>query len=61
VAVLRQAWQRYGRPVAITEAHLGCTREEQLRWLLEVWDGLSRILDDDGRSSTRTRRQIPGN
>src|SRR5690606_3103535 len=24
-------------PVALTEVHLGCTREEQLRWLLEAW------------------------
>jgi dTDP-4-dehydrorhamnose reductase len=34
---LMDAWTRYRRPVAITEAHLGCTREEQLRWLHEVW------------------------
>lgn len=36
--MLRSAWERYGLPVAITEVHLGCTREEQLRWLLEAWD-----------------------
>jgi dTDP-4-dehydrorhamnose reductase len=35
--LLREAWERYGLPVAVTEAHLGCTREEQLRWLAEVW------------------------
>jgi dTDP-4-dehydrorhamnose reductase len=35
--LLRQAWERYRRPVAVTEAHLGCTREEQLRWLRDVW------------------------
>ena len=35
--VLREAWRRYGRPLAVTEAHLACTREEQMRWLLEVW------------------------
>jgi len=35
--LLCEAWQRYGRPVAITECHNGCTREEQLRWFLEVW------------------------
>jgi dTDP-4-dehydrorhamnose reductase len=34
-AHLHAAWLRYGRPVALTEAHVGCTREEQLRWLLE--------------------------
>jgi len=37
--VLEEAWHRYGLPVAVTEAHLGCTREEQLRWLAEAWDG----------------------
>ena len=26
-------------PVALTEVHLGCTREEQLRWLHEAWRG----------------------
>jgi dTDP-4-dehydrorhamnose reductase len=36
-AVLLDAWERYGLPVAVTEAHLGCTREQQLRWLAEVW------------------------
>src|SRR5829696_4427323 len=37
-ARLREAWERYRRPVAITEVHHGCTRDEQLRWLKEVWD-----------------------
>jgi dTDP-4-dehydrorhamnose reductase len=37
-AFLREAWARYGLPVAVTEVHLGCTREEQLRWFREVWD-----------------------
>jgi dTDP-4-dehydrorhamnose reductase len=38
-AHLLSAWQRYEIPVAITEAHLGCTREEQVRWLMESWSG----------------------
>ncbi|HEX7177357.1 MAG TPA: family 1 glycosylhydrolase [Pyrinomonadaceae bacterium] len=38
-ALLKEAWERYGLPLAVTEAHLGCTREEQMRWLKEVWDG----------------------
>lgn len=36
-ARLREAAQRYRLPLAITEVHLGCAREEQLRWLLEAW------------------------
>lgn len=34
---LQDAWDRYRIPIAITEAHLGCTREEQLRWLAQIW------------------------
>lgn len=37
-ALLAEAWRRYGLPLAVTEVHLDCTREEQLRWLAEVWD-----------------------
>lgn len=36
---LLAAWQRYGRPVAITEVHLGCSRDEQMRWIVEAWQG----------------------
>ncbi|MDP9012380.1 MAG: sugar nucleotide-binding protein [Pseudomonadota bacterium] len=36
--VLQDAWHRYGIPIAITEAHLACTREEQLRWFFGAWD-----------------------
>ncbi len=35
--LLRQAARRYSLPVAITEAHLGCTREEQMRWVWQAW------------------------
>ncbi|MDQ6655778.1 MAG: sugar nucleotide-binding protein [Verrucomicrobiota bacterium] len=41
--VLAEAWQRYGLPLAITEAHIGCTREEQLRWFMEVWRGAEKL------------------
>jgi dTDP-4-dehydrorhamnose reductase len=42
--LLRAAWERYGKPVAITEAHLGADPAEQVRWLAQVWreaDGLN--------------------
>ncbi|MBV9958328.1 MAG: sugar nucleotide-binding protein, partial [Acidobacteria bacterium] len=42
-ALLKETWQRYCLPLAITEAHLCCTREEQLRWFTEVWDGAQRL------------------
>jgi dTDP-4-dehydrorhamnose reductase len=37
-AILGEAWERYARPLAVTELHLGSTREEQMRWMLEAWD-----------------------
>jgi beta-glucosidase/6-phospho-beta-glucosidase/beta-galactosidase len=41
--LLRQTWERYQLPIAITEAHLGCTREEQLRWLHQTWQAANRL------------------
>jgi dTDP-4-dehydrorhamnose reductase len=53
-AIMKEAWKRYHLPLAITEAHLGCTREEQLRWLNEVWTAAleSREEDIDVRAVT---------
>jgi dTDP-4-dehydrorhamnose reductase len=45
-ALMKEAWERYGLPLAITEAHLGCTREEQLRWLKEVWDAAQSLRQE---------------
>ncbi|HEV7873589.1 MAG TPA: sugar nucleotide-binding protein, partial [Enterovirga sp.] len=36
-ARLAETWERYKRPIAVTEVHHGCTRDEQLRWLSQVW------------------------
>jgi dTDP-4-dehydrorhamnose reductase len=35
--LLQATWTRYGRKIAVTECHNGCTREEQMRWLNEAW------------------------
>lgn len=35
---LREAWERYRRPIVLSEAHLGCDDpHEQVRWLMEAW------------------------
>ncbi len=36
--LLAEAWERYRLPLAVTEAHIGAHREDQLRWLLEIWE-----------------------
>ncbi len=35
--LLGEIWDRYHLPMAITEAHINAAREDQLRWLLEIW------------------------
>lgn len=45
-SVLRQAWERYGIPLAVTESHIGCTREEQMRWLTESWATCERMAGE---------------
>ncbi len=40
---LGEAWRRYGLPVAVTESHNGCTREEQVRWIREAWEAAQRL------------------
>ena len=42
-ARLREVWHRYRRPVAVTEVHHGCTRDEQVRWLAEVWNAAAAV------------------
>lgn len=44
---LRECWSRYARPMAVTELHNACTREEQMRWFAEGW-ATARRLSDEG-------------
>lgn len=37
-AALREAWARYSLPLALTEVHIGCTREQQMRWARVAWE-----------------------
>lgn len=46
-ARLREAWGRYGLPLAVTEAHHGGPRDEQLRWLIEVWNAATTLRAQD--------------
>jgi dTDP-4-dehydrorhamnose reductase len=46
-ALMQEAWDRYHLPLAITEAHIGCTREEQLRWLSEIWSAAVQLRNEN--------------
>lgn len=41
--LLQETWDRYGLPLAITEAHIDANREDQLRWLLEIWNAARKL------------------
>ena len=45
-ARLREASERYALPVAVTEAHMGCTRDEQLRWLYQAWQAAQTLRSE---------------
>ncbi len=36
--LIKEAWERYKLPIAVTENHLSCTREEQMRWFKDAWN-----------------------
>jgi dTDP-4-dehydrorhamnose reductase len=44
--LLKEAWNRYHSPMAITEVHLHCHREEQLRWFKYVWDAVCELKNE---------------
>jgi dTDP-4-dehydrorhamnose reductase len=44
--LLREAWQRYRLPLAVTEVHIDATREDQLRWLAETWVACEQVRRD---------------
>ncbi len=44
--LLKEAWERYKQPMAVTEVHLHCTREEQLRWFKTVWEAAIQLKEE---------------
>jgi dTDP-4-dehydrorhamnose reductase len=50
-SLLAEAWERYRMPLAVTEVHIDTTREDQLRWIVEVW----RAAEDLRRSHADVR------
>lgn len=46
-SLLKEVWHRYQLPIAITEAHLCGTREEQLRWLQEFWNTAEQLRTEN--------------
>jgi dTDP-4-dehydrorhamnose reductase len=51
---LAEICNRYHLPVAVTEAHLGCSSDQQVKWFREVWNAaqLQRANGHDVRAVT---------
>lgn len=47
--LLEELQHRYPTDIALTEVHLHCTREEQLRWLKYTWDTCTELNREGGR------------
>jgi len=41
--LFKEAWSRFHLPLAVTEVHLHCHREEQMRWFLEIWQTVKQL------------------
>lgn len=44
--LLREASERYALPLAVTEAHIDSTRDDQLRWISEIWRAAEEARDE---------------
>ena len=44
--LFKEVWERFHLPIAITEVHLHCTREEQLRWFNYIWKAANNLKDE---------------
>jgi dTDP-4-dehydrorhamnose reductase len=44
---IEEAFARYRKPLALTEIHNGCTREEQMRWLADAWSAATDARNRD--------------
>ncbi len=42
-SLFKEVWDRYTIPIAITEVHLHCSREEQLRWFYQIWNAVNNL------------------
>lgn len=44
--LLRETWERFGSPIAVTECHTRGYRESQMRWFHQVWSTCHRLRDE---------------
>lgn len=59
-ALVKETWERYKLPIAITEVHLSCTREEQIRWFKEIWEEARQLSQQGINLKAITARSLLG-
>lgn len=45
--IMKEVWDRYRLPIAVTEAHLHCAREEQMKWFKEIFDQSAELIEEN--------------
>ncbi len=45
--LIKNAWKKYKIQIAITEVHLNCHRDEQLRWFNHIWKTAKKLKEDN--------------
>lgn len=45
--LLKETWERYGLPMAVTEVHLCGPREQQVAWLQGIWNIALRLREEE--------------
>jgi dTDP-4-dehydrorhamnose reductase len=49
--LLKECWERYNIPIAVTEVHINGHSDDQIRWFKEVWD-ICVTLNNEGLNIT---------
>jgi dTDP-4-dehydrorhamnose reductase len=44
--LLREAWERYARPMVVGEVHINCDYDNQIRWFGEIRDACIRLREE---------------
>ena len=60
VDILREVWERYRTPFAVTEAHIAGPREAQMRWLKEVWEAGCQLASEGAEMRAVTAWSLLG-
>ncbi len=58
--LMNEMWERYRIMIAVTEAHMHCSREGQMKWFLEIYDSATELLHQGIRIPAVTAWSILG-